>query len=182
MPDRLLASVRNELRLCRTYWQNRQIPRRACPLPVKLELLCPRCNLFLTWAHSMLHASMYRQEEGRGGTWEAVDLEESMWSLDSSEDVDGEAIRTLMISLVKPPLTETEVTWKRGARCSARRGPLLGAPGSAAHSRVLFLAAGPGMNAVSEERSGECRQASGQQGQGAARQPGEEGLPLLCRR
>ena len=38
-----------------------------------------------------------------------------MWSLDSGEEPDGEVIKTLMISLVKPPLTETEITWKRGA-------------------------------------------------------------------
>lgn len=44
-----------------------------------------------------------------------VDVEESMWSLDEEEGQDGEDCKVLMITLVKPPLTEDEVMWKKGA-------------------------------------------------------------------
>ena len=112
MPDRLHVSVRNELSLCRTYWHNRRDPHEPLDSPLHGSA---RCRQGRHASSCIPHAHMYRQEEGRGGTWEAVDLEESMWSLDSSEDAQGEVIKTLMISLVKPPLTETEVNWKRGA-------------------------------------------------------------------
>ena len=43
-----------------------------------------------------------------------VDVAESLWSLDESEDEAGKETRTLLINLVKPPLTDDEVTWKKG--------------------------------------------------------------------
>ena len=43
-----------------------------------------------------------------------MDVEESVWCLDGDEDSKGQACKTLMISLVRPPLTETEITWKKG--------------------------------------------------------------------
>jgi hypothetical protein len=54
----------------------------------------------------------------RGDGWRAVDTEESMWCLEEDEDEHGEALKTLMISLVRPPLTDTELTWKKGKSCS----------------------------------------------------------------
>lgn len=57
---------------------------------------------------------MHRQEMERGGGWHAVDTEESMWCLEDDQDEHGEDVKTLMISLVRPPLTETEITWKKG--------------------------------------------------------------------
>ena len=82
-------------------------------------MMFPADSLGLVWHLVTWVSGLNRQESGRGNqAWEAVDVEESMWSLDADEDVQGEAIKALMVSLVKPPLTETEVTWKKGACCS----------------------------------------------------------------
>lgn len=47
-----------------------------------------------------------------------VDVEESLWSIDEEDDANGQAIKMLMITLVKPPLSEDEVMWKKGTSCS----------------------------------------------------------------
>lgn len=66
----------------------------------------------------------------RGGIWRAVDTEESMWCLEDDQDEHGEDVKTLMISLVRPPLTETEITWKKGElraqpECLSQQGNVL---------------------------------------------------------
>lgn len=44
-----------------------------------------------------------------------MDVEESLWSLDEEDDAQGRPAKMLMITLVKPPLSEDEVLWKKGA-------------------------------------------------------------------
>ena len=43
-----------------------------------------------------------------------MDVEESLWSLDEEDDASGQPIKLLMITLVKPPLSEDEIMWKKG--------------------------------------------------------------------
>ena len=38
-----------------------------------------------------------------------------MWALDDSQSRSGEAVKVLALHLAKPALTETEITWKKGA-------------------------------------------------------------------
>ena len=57
-----------------------------------------------------------RDEEGKRKDYAFVDVEESLWSLDDEEDASGQAIKLLMITLVKPPLSEDEIMWKKGQR------------------------------------------------------------------
>jgi hypothetical protein len=64
-------------------------------------------------------ASRGREEEQRAGGWQAVDPGESAWSLDEADGPPGARRRLLLVSLARPPLTDTEVTWKKGARCKA---------------------------------------------------------------
>lgn len=49
-----------------------------------------------------------------------VDPPECMWSLDDETDDNGEKIKLLMITLVKPPLTEDEMQWKKHKRMDNR--------------------------------------------------------------
>lgn len=55
-----------------------------------------------------------REVESRTPDYSVVDVEESLWSLDEEDDAEGQAIKMLMITLVKPPLSEDEVKWKKG--------------------------------------------------------------------
>ncbi len=57
-----------------------------------------------------------RDEEGKRKDYAVIDVEESLWSLDDEEDASGQAIKLLMITLVKPPLSEDEIMWKKGQR------------------------------------------------------------------
>lgn len=75
-----------------------------------------------------------REEEQRGG-WQAVDAAESAWSLDEPDGPPGARRRLLLISLAKPPLTETEVTWKKGAP-----GICSGGASLPCHARLLLVA------------------------------------------
>ena len=45
---------------------------------------------------------------------QAIDPEESMWSLDDDMDAAGEDVKVLMVNIMRPPLTESEVMYKRG--------------------------------------------------------------------
>ena len=108
-----------------------------------------------------------------------------MWSLDADEDAVGEAIRMLMVSLAKPPLTDTEVTWKKGACASLL---LTNAARLLLIESGLFLvpmngrATHPAKGKEGVPRPSQapaCRQAAGQPGGAAAWQPGQEGVPLL---
>lgn len=54
-----------------------------------------------------------REEAGRRRVYAAVDVDECLWSLDE-EELGGEAVRILMITLARPELTEEEITWKKG--------------------------------------------------------------------
>ncbi|KAK9810351.1 hypothetical protein WJX72_009272 [[Myrmecia] bisecta] len=74
-----------------------------------------------------------RDDKGR----QVIDPTESMWSLDEEEDAAGEAIKTLMVSLVKPPLTEDEIMWKKGKRMDHRAKER---PGSLTHKGYRFFA------------------------------------------
>ncbi|KAL6778128.1 hypothetical protein ACKKBG_A17025 [Auxenochlorella protothecoides x Auxenochlorella symbiontica] len=66
-----------------------------------------------------LHVSrtFWRNEEeaGRRRAYAAVDVDECLWSLDE-EELGGEAVRILMVTLARPELTEEEITWKKGQR------------------------------------------------------------------
>ena len=46
----------------------------------------------------------------------AIDPEESVWSLDEDLDSKGEAIKVLMINIMRPPLTESERVYKGAHR------------------------------------------------------------------
>ena len=66
-----------------------------------------------------LHKTYWRnkEEEKRSPReYEVVDLQESMWCLDEDEDEGGETCKCLLVNLVKPPLTESEIMWKKRRR------------------------------------------------------------------
>eukprot|EP00887_Chlorella_sp_A99_P002814 scaffold6.g2814.t1 len=67
-------------------------------------------------------------DEARRRDYAVVDPLQCMWSLDEDCDAAGERCKVLMITLVKPPLSEEEVTWKKGRRqdnrAAERRGSL----------------------------------------------------------
>jgi len=63
-----------------------------------------------------IECAIQRDEEGKRKDYAVVDVEESLWSLDDEEVAGGQAIKLLMITLVKPPLSEDEVMWKKGQR------------------------------------------------------------------
>ena len=46
--------------------------------------------------------------------FEAVDIAESMWTLDEGTEPGREPSKVLLISLVKPQPTEDELAWKKG--------------------------------------------------------------------
>lgn len=48
--------------------------------------------------------------------YRVVDVEESMWSLDEDTNEAGEDCKCLLVNLVKPPRTESEIKWKKGKR------------------------------------------------------------------
>lgn len=56
-----------------------------------------------------------RGGEKEGQPWEAVDVDESMWCLEDDVDEAQETVKTLMISLIRPPPTEREISWKKGS-------------------------------------------------------------------
>ena len=62
-----------------------------------------------------------RGVESEGQPWEAVDVHESMWCLEDDVDEAGETLKTLMISLIRPPPTDGEITWKKGKHASSDR-------------------------------------------------------------
>lgn len=64
-----------------------------------------------------------RSDKERLGEWQAIDPTESAWCLhDGDADEGGEPVKSLVITLARPPPTESEVMWKRGqAHCSASR-------------------------------------------------------------
>jgi hypothetical protein len=77
-----------------------------------------------------LHVTVRNELALRRAYWRrddaaVVDCEESLWSL-----LDGEEGKTLMVSLAKPALTETEATWKRGRRQDNRAAPRGGGLGN----------------------------------------------------
>lgn len=43
-----------------------------------------------------------------------VDPHESSWCLDAEDGSGGKEVKVLSITLVKPPLTEDEIMWKKG--------------------------------------------------------------------
>lgn len=55
------------------------------------------------------------EEAARRPDYRAVDVDDCLWSLDE-EEVDGEEVRILMLTLAKPPLTQDEELWKKGRR------------------------------------------------------------------
>jgi hypothetical protein len=58
---------------------------------------------------------VYREEEKKHPSdYAVVDVAESMWSLDDDDDAHGQPCKQLMINLVKPPLSEDEIMWKKG--------------------------------------------------------------------
>ncbi len=68
---------------------------------------------------------MCRQELERGAKWQAIEPAESAWCLqDGEKDERGEPAKSLMITLARPPVTESEIQYKKGQRpCSDRELP-----------------------------------------------------------
>ena len=105
-----------------------------------------------------------REEEGKRNNYAVVDVEESLWSLDDEEDTQGEATKLLMITLVKPPLSEDEIMWKKGMQ--QKRG----ACANCVPNQQI-----PGITALLA-----CvRPTHGQQGSRSAWAARQEGLPVL---
>lgn len=46
---------------------------------------------------------------------QAIDPDESMWSMDDDVSQHGDDMKVLLVHLMRPPLTESEMTYKRGA-------------------------------------------------------------------
>lgn len=53
------------------------------------------------------------EEAARRPDYQVIDTAESLWSLDD-EELNGEDVRILMITLARPELTQDEITWKKG--------------------------------------------------------------------
>ena len=52
------------------------------------------------------------------GKWQAIDAAESAWCLhDAEEDEQGELVKSLVVTLERPAVTESEVQWKKGQHC-----------------------------------------------------------------
>mmetsp|Transcript_9128 Transcript_9128/g.15666 ORF Transcript_9128/g.15666 Transcript_9128/m.15666 type:complete len:532 (+) Transcript_9128:380-1975(+) len=60
-----------------------------------------------------LQRTFWKVQEGKKGV---VVPDECIWSLDEDTDDNGDDIKVLMITLVKPDLTDDEVMWKKGKR------------------------------------------------------------------
>ncbi len=58
---------------------------------------------------------MCREEEKKNKEYQVVDVHESMWSLDEEDDASGQPCKVLMVSLVRPPPTEDEIMFRKGA-------------------------------------------------------------------
>jgi len=57
------------------------------------------------------------EEKKHPETYEVVDVSESLWSLDDdTSEATGEDCKCLFVNLVKPPLTESEMVWKKHKR------------------------------------------------------------------
>ena len=67
-----------------------------------------------------------QEEKTQGDDYRVIDLEESLWYLDDDLDAAGEAVKVLNVSMVRPPLTESEVKWKKGERQDNRNTPTRG--------------------------------------------------------
>ena len=104
----ITVDVRNTLSIRRTYWRNRYDSTQGNS--------CPSCAMHPYEVLVCEGRAVAREEEGRRKDYAVVDVEESLWSLDDEEDAQGQAIKLLMITLVKPPLSEDEVMWKKGKR------------------------------------------------------------------
>lgn len=71
----------------------------------------PRCHAF--------RPPRRDEEARRGAAYAVVDPGECLWSLDE-EEMNGEEVRVLMVTIARPDLTEEEITWKKGGQCEAR--------------------------------------------------------------
>ncbi len=56
------------------------------------------------------------EEKRAPETYGVVDVEQSMWSLDDDTNEEGEDCKCVLVNLVKPPLTESELVWKKKKR------------------------------------------------------------------
>ena len=54
-----------------------------------------------------------RRETG-GEARAAIDPADSLWALDSDQDAAGDPVRVLALHLAKTPVSESEITWKKG--------------------------------------------------------------------
>lgn len=78
------------------------------------------------------------EEEQRNADYAAVDVTESLWSLDADSTSDGQKVQLLTVSLVRPPLTADEVMWKKGGLRHGR----LSIHARAAQQRSKWLTSG----------------------------------------
>lgn len=69
------------------------------------------------------------EEEARNNEYRVVDVDASSWQLEDDIGEDGEKCRLLTVTLVRPPLTEDEIQWKRGVRQDNREGKRAGTGG-----------------------------------------------------
>jgi HSP20 family molecular chaperone IbpA len=62
------------------------------------------------------------EEEARSDEYRVVDVDACSWQLEDDIGGDGERCKLLSINLIRPPLTEDEIQWKRGVRQDNRQG------------------------------------------------------------
>jgi len=68
------------------------------------------------------------EEESRSDAYRVVDVDECSWQLEDDIGQDGEKCKLLSVTLVRPPLTEDEIQWKKGVRQDNRQGKRRGGP------------------------------------------------------
>lgn len=69
------------------------------------------------------------EEEARNDDYRVVDVAACSWQLEEDIGEGGEKCKLLTLTLVRPPLTEDEIQWKRGVRQDNRQGKRAGASG-----------------------------------------------------
>jgi hypothetical protein len=77
-------------------------------------MLLLKYGRWITTVNSPLNGLVCREKDPKRSQHPVVDREESTWLLDDDSPGGGTDIKTLMITLAKPPLTQDEITWKRG--------------------------------------------------------------------
>lgn len=98
------------------------------------------------------------EEEQRNAHYAAVDVTESLWSLDADSNSDGQKVQLLTVSLVRPPLTADEVMWKKGRRMDNRAQER---PGGLHQKGVRFFVEDEDEFGLEDTLQAQCFQESG---------------------